>query len=121
MLVSCKKWLASKLNTAPQKVKKFPFTANRNLHVSFQDPTASSDTRPRVFFYNYKIIGSNLTIQDNVNSTKMFVTRPEVSEIFFDVKLCTDCGCGESISKIFQLKRKPPLPGSNQGIKGSYF
>ena len=79
------------------------------LLLSFQDPSKNADTSSLNIFYNYTLFqGWNHSVQASVYSTKVSLPRPTVSRVVFSVKLCTPCGCGEDVSKEFQLKPKAP-------------
>lgn len=66
---------------------------------------SDSETKSKSFFYNCKILqGSNHTYESNGNVSQLSITRrPTVFQIVFVVKLCTQCGCGEAVTKVFQL------------------
>lgn len=79
------------------------------LEFYWTDPSKNADTSSLNVFYNYTLFqGLNHSVEASVYSTKLSLPRPMVSRVVFSVKLCTPCGCGEEVSKEFQLKRQTP-------------
>jgi len=79
------------------------------LEFYWTDPSKNADTSSLNVFYNYTLFqGLNNSVEASVYSTKLSLPRPKVSRVVFSVKLCTPCGCGEEVSKEFQLKRQTP-------------